>query len=166
MTSESESEPEYCKYGYKNDFDSRSAPTAFGYQETRVQVQNLCYPRSVQSVIQTDLEHPDCQMYLEQLLSSFKDTLFTPTGYEEDANEHRGPNAILRLDLVDNPHPMSFVAISSVGVHEVAMREKKDSFLKKSFIQKSEEDSPEWVSRAFLVPKSNGKLRLVIDYWH
>ena len=88
MTSGSESEPEYCKYGYKNDFDSRSAPTACGHQETRVQVQNLCYPRSVQSVIQTDLEHPDCQMYREQLLSSFKDTLFTPRGYEEDANEH------------------------------------------------------------------------------
>ena len=166
MTSESESEPEYCKYGYKNDFDSRSAPTACGHQETGVQVQNLCYPRSVQSVIQTDLEHPDCQMYREQLLSSFKDTLFTPRGYEEDANEHRGPSAILRLDLVDNPQPMSFKAIRSVGVREVALREKIDSFLKKGFIQKSEEDSPEWVSRAFLVPKPNGKWRLVIDYRH
>ena len=129
MTSESESEPEYCKYGYKNDFDSRSAPTACGHQETGVQVQNLCYPRSVQSVIQTDLEHPDCQMYREQLLSSFKDTLFTPRGYEEDANEHPGPKAILRLDLVDNPQPMSFKAIRSVGVREVALREKIDSFL-------------------------------------
>ena len=101
-----------------------------------------------------------------QLLSSLKDTLFTPRGYEEDANEHRGPNAILRLDLVDNPQPMSFKAIRSVGVREVALREKIDSFLKKGFIQKSEEDSPEWVSRAFLVPKPICKWRLVIDYRH
>ena len=95
MTSESESEPAYCKYGYENDFYSRSAPTACGHQETGVQVHNLCCPRSVQPVMQTDLEHPDCQMYPEQLLSSFKDNLLTPRGYEEDANEHRGPNAIL-----------------------------------------------------------------------
>ena len=107
MTSESESEPEYCKYAYKNDFDSSSAPTGNGHQETGVQVRNLCYPRSVQSVIQTDLDHPDCQHYREQLLSTFKDSLFTPRGYDEDANEHRGPNAIVRLDFVENPKTMS-----------------------------------------------------------
>ena len=61
---------------------------------------------------------------------------------------------------------MSFKAIRSLGVSEVALREKIDSFLKRGFIQKSEEDSPEWVSRAFLVPKPNGKWRLVIDYRH
>ena len=61
---------------------------------------------------------------------------------------------------------MSFKAIRSVGVREVALREKIDSFLKKGFIQKSEEDTSEWVSRAFLVPKPNGKWRLAIDYRH
>ena len=89
MTSESGSELEYCKYAYKNDFENSSAPTGNGHQETGVQVQNFCYPRSVQSVIQTDPDHPDCQHYREQLLSTFKDSLFTPRAYDEDANEHR-----------------------------------------------------------------------------
>ena len=44
MTSESESEPEYSKYVYKNDFDSSSASTGNGHQETGFQVQNSCYP--------------------------------------------------------------------------------------------------------------------------
>ena len=53
-----------------------------------------------------------------------------------------------------------------MGVREVALREKIDSFLKKGFIQKLEEDSPERVSRDSSVPKANGKCQLVIDYRH
>ena len=166
MTSESGSEPECCKYAYKNDFDTSSAPTGNGHQETGVQFQNLCYPRSVQSVIQTDLDHPDCQHYREQLLSTFKDSLFTPRAYDEDANEHRGPNAIVRLDFVENPKLMSCKAIRSVGVREAALRDKIELFEKKSFIQNWKLDSPEWLSREFSVPNPNGEWRLVIDYRH
>ena len=53
-------------------------------------MQNLSYPCSVQSVIQTDLEHPDCKMYREQLLSSFKDILF-----------HQGTMRTMRMSIVD-----------------------------------------------------------------
>ena len=61
---------------------------------------------------------------------------------------------------------MSCKAIRSVGVREAALRDKIESFEKKGFIPKSKFDSPEWMSGAFLVPKPNGKLRLVIVYRH
>ena len=166
MTSESESESKYCKYAYKNDSDSSSGATGNGHQETGVQVQNLCYPMSVQSVIKTALDHPDCQHDWEQLLSTFKDSLFTPRGFDEDANEHRGPNAIVGLDFVENPRPLTCKAIRSVGVRKAALRDKIESLEKKGFSRKLKLDSPEWVGRAFLVPKPNGKWRLVLDYRH
>ena len=158
MTSESESEPEYCKYAYRNDFDSSSAPTGNGHQETGVQVQNLCYPRSVQSVIQTDLDHPDCQHYREQLLSTFKDSLIMPRGYDEDANEHRGPNAIVRLDFVQNPKRMSCKAIRPVGPREAALRDKIGSFEKRVlFKNRSWTVQNGWVGHFWSIyPMENG----------
>ena len=44
MTSQSESEPEYCKYAYKNDSDSVPAPTGNGHQKESVLIRNCVIP--------------------------------------------------------------------------------------------------------------------------
>ena len=76
-----------------------------------------------------------------------------------------GPKEIKQVKLtpVQRATPKSQKAIRSVGIREALLYERIQTFLERGYIEPCSESS-EWVSRAFLVPKPNGKWRLVIDY--
>ena len=113
------------------------------------------YKRSITSVIQADEEHPDCARYRELIMQEF----------EEDRWVKRGPKEISQVKLtpVQGATPESQKAIRTVGIREALLYERIKTFLERGYIEPCSKNT-EWVRRAFLVPKPNGKWRLVIDY--
>ena len=78
-------------------------------------------------------------------------------------NDKSGPHANVKLELIPNAVPFRCEAIRTVGVREQVLYDKIKAFEGQGFICKCR-GSTDRVSRAFLVPKPNGKWRLVIDY--
>ena len=118
---------------------------------------------SIFSVVQADMEYEDCQHLREALISEFKEQVFTRKTFTQVDNDKRGPHAKVKLELIPNAIPFSCKAIRTVGVREQVLYDKIKGFEEQGFIRKCR-GSTEWVSRAFLVPKPNGKWRLVIHY--
>ena len=118
---------------------------------------------SIFSVVQADMEYEDCQHLREALIIEFKEQVFTRKTFTQVDNDKRGPHAKVKLQLIPNAIPFSCKAIRTVGVREQVLYDKIKGFEEQGFIRKCR-GSTEWVSRAFLVPKPNGKWRLVIDY--
>ena len=123
--------------------------------------------RSVQSVILSDHEYPDCQGYRDLILDCFKRSVFTTTNYADVTPEQldaRGKGfGEVQLDLIQDPTPKSCKAVRSVGLREQLLKQKIDDFRKGGLIARCDDKAKCW-SRAFLVPKMGGKWRLVIDY--
>ena len=117
------------------------------------------------SVVQADVEFPECEDLRKVLVEEFQQSVFTRKKFEEVDNSKRGPEdiAFVHLDLVGDPKPHSAKAIRTVGVREQVLYDMVQGFLKQGFIRECT-GRTDWVSRAFLVPKPNGKWRLVIDY--
>ena len=136
-----------------------------GHVEHELCVSNNTYDRSIQSVIQADDEIPGCEVYRQRLIDEFRDTVFSPLKYDPEAWKVRGPREIskVKLTLIEGAVPRSSKAIRAVGIRETLLYEKIQTFLDRGYIVKSN-DNTDWVTRAFLVPKPNGKWRLVIDY--
>ena len=108
---------------------------------------------------------PGSEKYRQWVYDLFKDIVFREdrNTWDEFSNNSaaRGPEGICRLHPIQGAVPRGSKAIRAVGEREEALRAKVEDFLKKGWIQPRL--SP-WVSRGFLVPKPNGKWRLVIDY--
>ena len=84
----------------------------------------------------------------------------------EEAQAKRGPHAKGRLQLKQkHAGPRADKSIRAVGPKESALCDKVMGFKEKAMLRKCEGD-PQWVARAFLVPKPGGKWPLVIDYRH
>ena len=117
------------------------------------------------SVVQADVEFPECEDLRKVLVEEFQHSVFTRKKFEEVDNSKRGPEdiAFVHLELVGDPKPHSAKAIWTVGVREQVLYDMVQGFLKQGFIRECT-GRTDWVSRAFLVPKPNGKWRLVIDY--
>ena len=117
------------------------------------------------SVAQADVEFPECEDLRKVLLEEFQQSVFTRKRFEEVDNSKRGPEdiAFVHLELVGDPKPHSAKAIRTVGVREQVLYDMVHGSLKQGFIRECT-GRTDWVSRAFLVPKPNGKWRLVIDY--
>ena len=122
--------------------------------------------RSVQSVILSDQEYPDCQGYRDLILDRFKQSVFTTKNYDDVTPEQldaRGKGfGEVQLELIQDPTPKSCKAVRSVGLREQLLKEKIDDFRKRGLIARCDAKT-EWCSRAFLVPKPGGKWRLVIE---
>ena len=121
------------------------------------------FTRSVYSVVQAEEQFPECTHLREALISELHRSVFTRKNYDENDNSKWGEFAKVRLNLIDNPIPHSCKAIRTVGVREQVLAEKVKRFEERGWIQECK-GKTEWVSRVFLVPKPNGKWRLVIDY--
>ena len=120
--------------------------------------------------LQCQRRHPELPkiptyLYRQQLIDEFRDTVFSPLKYDPEAWKVPGPREIskVKLTLIEGAVPRSSKAIRAVGIRETLLYEKIQTFLDRGYIVKSN-DNADWVSRAFLVPKPNGKWRLVIDY--
>ena len=65
------------------------------------------------------------------------------------------------IKLFDNVEPVTCAPIRQGPVKEQALKEIISDYLKRGIIR---EHISEWGAPAFVVPKSNGKFRLVVDY--
>ena len=123
------------------------------------------HDRCVRAVIEADSVMPDSERYRHWVYERFKDTVLGGDGNTWDEIlkniSARGPQGICTLQPIPGAVRRAYKAIRAVEEREEALRAKVDEFLKKGWIQPSH--SP-WVSRGFLVPKPDGKWRLVIDY--
>ena len=69
-----------------------------------------------------------------------------------------------KLELKDNAVARKFLTARKLPLHYEAEAKKIIGQMLKDGIIKKQEKPSEWISPAFFVPKSNGKLRLVVDY--
>ena len=104
-------------------------------------------------------------MYRQRLIGKFCDTVFSPLKYDPEAWKVRAPCEISKgkLTLIEGAVLRISKAIRAVGIRETLLYEKIQTFLYRGYIEKRTENT-DWVIRAFLVPKPNGKWRLVTDY--
>ena len=125
--------------------------------------------RHIRSVIQADEDWSGAESLKETIMEKYSDRVFRsiPTHeVTEEAQAKRGPHAKVRLQLKQkHAGPRADKPIRAVGPKESALYDKVMGFKKKGMLRKCEGD-PQWVARAFLVPKPGGKWRLVIDYRH
>ena len=78
----------------------------------------------------------------------------------------RGPYGVCHIELKPSPEPKAVKPYRCVGIRAAAFKALIEKFRDRGMLRAAQEDNPEWVSRAFVVPKPGGKWRLVIDYRH
>ena len=121
----------------------------------------------MRSVIQADETWAGTEEYRERLLNRFGKLVFQTrhsASISPEAQKVRGDHAKVKLELIHNAEPMAQKPIKAVGLRETMMAEKLKDFQARGFLRECTGD-PEWVARAFLVPKpGNNKWRLVIDH--
>ena len=125
--------------------------------------------RHIRSVISADEDRTGCEdlkeMIMQKYQKSFFETMNTPDVTEE-AQAALGPHARVKLTLKEkHAGPRADKPIRVVGPKGFALYDKVMGLKKESMLRKAEGD-PQWVARAFLVPKPGGKWRLVIVYRH
>ena len=131
-------------------------------------MRNSRYSRSIRSVIESDEHSPECQDLRDLILSEFQDSLFKSRRYNEVTKKNldkRGAFGTVRLEPIEGTKPKSCKADQAIRLREKALLERRNEFEEKGYIYKAQDHhDTSWVSPAFLVPKSNGKWQLVIDY--
>ena len=123
--------------------------------------------RHIRSVISADEDWTGCEDLKEMIMQKYQkknfETINTPDVTEE-VQAARGPHARGKSTLKEkHAGPRAEKPIRAVGLKESGLYDKVMGFKKKGMLRKAEGD-PQWVARAFLVPKPGGKWRLVIDY--
>ena len=123
----------------------------------------------IQSVISADEDWTGCADLKDMIMSRYQPKIFKSINTDDvtpEAQAARGPHAKVRLTLNEcHAGQRADKPIRAVIPKESAVYDKVIGFKKKGMLRKAEGD-PQWVARAFLVPKPGGKWRLVIDYCH
>ena len=124
--------------------------------------------RTIRSVIESDMEHPDCARYRELLEQEFADVFQFKAINQEDPDDLqlRGDYGVCHIELVEGATPKAVTPYRCVGVRAAAFKALIEKFKGRGMLRTAMEKNPQWVSRAFVVPKPGGKWRLVIDYRH
>ena len=107
------------------------------------------------SVVQADVEFPECEDLRKVLVEEFQQSVFTRKKFEEVDNSKRGPKdiAFVHLELVGDPKPHSAKAIRTVGVREQVLYDMVQSFLKQGFIREGT-GRTDWVSKGIFSPQA------------
>ena len=123
--------------------------------------------RLIRSVVgsEAEHEHPLAPEYKRKLLELFPQVFESKT-YKDIMDNYlkRGKYGVCKIEEIPGAIPREFGEIRAVGHRHQALRDKIDEFIRKGFIEAVTDAASGWCSRAFLVPKPNGKWRLVIDY--
>ena len=77
---------------------------------------------------------------------------------------YRGPDGVGTIIQKPDAQPQKAVPYCCVGLRAAAFKALLDKFQSRGMLQDAV--NPQWISRAFVVPKPGGKWRLVIDYRH
>ena len=128
------------------------------------------YRRYVRSAIQSDEDWAGCEELKEKFMNRYEATVFRPIRTQdvtEKAKKARGPRSTLKLELLpEHAGPRADKPIRAVGERKKALWEKIVKFKDRGMLRDAK-GQPEWVARAFLVPKpGKNEWRLVIDYRH
>ena len=110
-------------------------------------------------------EHPLAREYKHKLLELFPQVFESKT-YKGIMDNYlkRHKYGVCKIEEIPGAIPREFGAIRAVGHQHQALHDRIDEFIRKGFIEAVTDAGSGWCSRAFLVPKPNGKWRLVIDY--
>ena len=130
------------------------------------QVCNPLYSRSIRSVIQGDEQYPGTEKYRQRIEECFRQSVFTSkkrSAVTPAQLEARGEFRTVCFKEKKGAVADSCKAARAVGVRGKTLQEILDEFINRGFVLPCS-DKMDWVSRAFLVPKPNGKWQLVIDY--
>ena len=103
-------------------------------------------------------------------MNRYEATVFRPIrtqGVTEKAKKARGQHSMLKLErLPEHAGPRADKPIRAVGEREKVLWEKIVKFKDRGMLRDAK-GQPQWVARAFLVPKpGKNEWRLVIDYRH
>ena len=103
-------------------------------------------------------------------MARYEKTVFNPIRTQDvtpEAKKARGPHSTLRLELLpEHAGPRADKPIRAVGEREKALWDKIEKFKDRGMLRDAK-GQPQWVARAFLVPKpGKNDWRLVIDYRH
>ena len=98
-------------------------------------------------------------------MREFKDTLTFPDKpmTNTEAYQVRGECGVHEIKLKPEAKPLYHPPCRSSGLRDAAFTELLQKFIERGFIYPSETPTG-CASRAFIVPKPNGKWRMVIDY--
>ena len=123
--------------------------------------------RLIRSVVgsEAEHEHPQAPEYKRKLVELFPQVFESKT-YKDIMDNYlkRGKYGVCKIEEIPGAVPREFGAIRAVGHRYQALPDKIDEVIRKGFIEAVTDAGSGWCSRAFLVPKPNGKWRLVIDY--
>ena len=119
------------------------------------------FNRDIRSVIEADQEDPRCRVFREKLEQEYEDVLMFKPHTEAP---YRGPDGVATIIEKPDAQPQKVVPYRCVGLRAAAFKALLDKFQSRGMLQ--EAVNPQWISRAFVVPKPGGKWRLVIDYRH
>ena len=117
--------------------------------------------RYIRAVIEADREDPCCRVFRWKSEQEYSDVLeFKPPSEAP----YQGPDDGARI--VEKPHarPPKVVPNRCVGLRAAAFKALFDKFQSRGMLR--EAVNPQWICRAFVVPKPGGRWRLVIYYGH
>ena len=128
------------------------------------------YRRHIRSVIKSDEDWEGCEDLKAKIMARYEKTVFNSIRTQDvapAAKKARGPHSTLRLELFpEHAGPRADRPGRAVGEREKALWDKIVKFKDRGMLPDAE-GQPQWVARAFLVPKpGKNDCRLVIDYRH
>ena len=65
----------------------------------------------------------------------------------------RGPYGVCHIELKPNPEPLALKPYQCVGIRAAVFKALIEKYRDRGMLRAAQEDNPEWVSRAFVVPK-------------
>jgi hypothetical protein len=124
--------------------------------------------RSIRSIIEADAQIAGHEELRDYLRKHFADAFVTKDrkareAVFKDSLARRGPDGVVKLELLEDAKPQMLNPIRATGLRAVALDALISGFLTRGLAEPVGRGC-EWASRAFLVPKPNGKWRLVVDY--
>ena len=116
--------------------------------------------RTIRFVIESDMEHPDCARYRELLEQEFAGVFQFKAIHQEDPGDLklRGDYGVCHIELVEGATPKAVTPYRCVGVWAAAFKALIERFKGRGLLRTAMEKNPQWVSRAFVVPKPGGKV--------
>ena len=104
------------------------------------------------------MEHLDCARHRELLAPEFADVFqFKAIDQEDPDNlKLRGDYGVCHIELDEGATPKAVTPYRCVGIRAAAFEALIEKFKGRGMLRTAMEKNPNWVSRAFLVPKPGG----------
>ena len=112
--------------------------------------------RSVRAVLDSDMEHPMCEIDRRKLETEFEEVFqFKPHTELNEFPGLLGEQGTCKIELKENLQPKAVQPYRCVGIRAALFKALIENFQGRGMLRQAKGD-PQWVSRAFVVPKPGG----------